>query len=152
MCRLGKWTTQEGMNSVTARIAVKTHPNKQATINAITMYTNPILSNKSNPSRNITLNYKEVNITPAGRARETEVLFIMNRESKKKLSETWRNLCLFCNWIKKRREPRANNVTLNYEEWERSCKQQFICSRIKERRKPRVKIVTLKLCWVWKSR
>ena len=46
---LGKWSTQRGMYSVTARITVKAHPNKQGTINVITMYTNQILSDKSNP-------------------------------------------------------------------------------------------------------
>ncbi len=49
MCRLDKWSTQEGMYSVTVTNPVKTHPNKKETINAITMYTNQILSTKSIP-------------------------------------------------------------------------------------------------------
>jgi hypothetical protein len=37
-------STQESMYSVTGTNTVKTHPNKQTTINAITMYTNQIMS------------------------------------------------------------------------------------------------------------
>jgi hypothetical protein len=37
------------VRGVTVRIVVKAHPNKKETINVITMYTNQILSDKSNP-------------------------------------------------------------------------------------------------------
>jgi hypothetical protein len=46
---LDKRSTQTGMISVTTRIDVESHPNKESTINDITMYTNQILSDKSNP-------------------------------------------------------------------------------------------------------
>jgi type III secretory pathway component EscS len=41
MCRLRKWSTQNGMNSVTARIAVKAQKERQATINASALHHSP---------------------------------------------------------------------------------------------------------------
>jgi hypothetical protein len=45
--RITRWILR--VPGVTVRHTVKVHPNKQTNINDITMYTNPILCNKSNP-------------------------------------------------------------------------------------------------------